>query len=312
MKQPHTDLDQLDLTRKQDRTVLLRAFGKKASHPLKELDDRGVSQILRAMEEHAKEGRNQQSCDVVQKLVQSTERRTLLKEDVCRQVVILNVCQARKRSMHQDVENLRQVRRGLEKTCRLLDAANIVLRLAAAADEQNGPRQSLAWPAIRSRLSVMHKIDPAKLEDSDFHKLLHDLSPAYPPSEGAWTKFSGARQAIDVFVNGLQDLEAGTLRQQQQTMLQYGSRRKDTYRMVLAIRLAQVFERHFGSPPKVSRNHIWYAFLAATLNCCEHRKKPLASAGAYKLWLDARRQCEAEQEEGLNVDLVPICCRKNF
>ena len=97
MKQPHTDLESnSDFTRKQDRTVLLRAFGKKASHPLKELDEWGVSQILRAMEEHAKEGRNQQSCDVEQKLVQSTERRTLLKEDVGLEVADFNVCQARK------------------------------------------------------------------------------------------------------------------------------------------------------------------------------------------------------------------------
>jgi hypothetical protein len=131
----------------------------------------------------------------------------------------------------------------------------------------------------------MDKEDPGEANE-EFYKGLHAINPMFPPSEAAWTKFAEARQAIDVLVDGLRDLEAKTIQQQANRMP--GSHRTDEDRHDLVIRLAEIFERHV-LPPRVSRNHLWHAFLAATLNSCEHREKPLLIDGAYKLWLDVRK-----------------------
>ena len=121
------------------------------------------------------------------------------------------------------------------------------------------------------------------------------LSDRIEPSEDSEIAIAQARKGIDFLIDRLQAAEdecrAVVVRTKDD-----GSRQADAYRLAFANCLGAVFLVHFGSRPKLSRDHCWFTFLAAIMTRCDRTRKPLTPSGAYTLWNKADKWGCAHQE----------------
>jgi hypothetical protein len=273
----------------------LREFGKRARHHFKELGDDDLDRVLSATQDHARTGQNAKVLSILRKIEESKPRKAELKLEICGQIFCVNVASAMTDRQPDYLLKVRRALKALEKAKALFDD-RLLVHVCEVMDESRGIRlEPLCWTDIRSRLGVMTRKDlgPIQSDEGGLVTLLHQMNPAFPPSVAALTRVSDARMGIDVLMDGLRGLEE-RLRHSQRG--KRAPRQKDGHRVGLAVFLADVFEKHFGPTPGASRNHVWYTFLSATINCCEQRKKPLGIDGAYTLWLDAHKLRRSRQK----------------
>jgi hypothetical protein len=266
-----------------------------------------IEQILAATEDAAArnmKGKARQVLVLVQEVRRSKQRSQQLKDDIVAAASDVNWRQvlrprSRRKRPHEEIAELQKIREAFERARDLLDGySGIVDILAVGIDRRAGPPRS-AWSDYCAR-AAYRGIDEHLL------RISYDTSPRYPPSEGSWSSIAEARKGLDLLVDELRQEELRRVQQQHQTKDEHGAREKDFYRFWFALALAEVFTRHFGSPPSISRSHFWCAFLATTLARCDRSREAVNTGGAYKLW----RSALAWRRTRLAEDLGPIHLRK--